>query len=108
MILSEKVDCRLLNILNVNFGIIVKSLYTESLRYYNIRDRCLKLGEFREEVTALVAMQSRIPVQLIFGLNRSTILSMEYNRSLSVGVRIKSDLSRASRDRLSASKPRFV
>lgn len=37
--------------------------------------------QFREEVTSMVAMQSRIPVQLILRSNRSTILSMEYNRA---------------------------
>lgn len=88
--------------------ISIKSLNHRRQKAYDIRDRYLKLGEFHEEVMALVAMQSRIPMQLILGLNRSTILSMEYNRSLSVGVRTKSDFSRANRDRLSALKPRFV
>lgn len=76
--------------------ISVKSLYHRRQKTYDIRGRYLKLGEFHEEMTAVVAMQSRIPMQLILELNRSTILSMEYNRNLSTGVRTKSDFSRAS------------
>lgn len=62
------------------------------------------LANFVKRWRPLVVMQSRIPMQLILRLNRSSILSMEYNRSLSVGIRTKTDLSRASRDRLSWSR----
>jgi len=72
---------------------LVQPLSHRRRRAYNIRDRCLELSEFREEATAPTAMQSRIPVQLILGPSRSTILSMEYNRALLAGVTTKGDSS---------------
>lgn len=72
--------------------ILVQPLGHRNRRAHNIR--CFELSEFREEATAPTAMQSQIPVQLILGRNRSTILSMEYNRALLAGVTTKGDSSR--------------